>query len=96
MGAFHIFWDRSNVYEGAYPKNLPLSASAGVGPTLLDVGALRFLTASDADEGAVWFASDAGLARKGPFCIGDEDEIDESSASMAINRIKAPGQVQRL
>ena len=65
-----------------------LFVSSGVGPTL-DVGVSRCLTASDANEGAVWFASTAGLAQKGPFCVSDEDEIDESSASVAINGIKA-------
>ena len=38
--------------------------------------------ASDADEGAAWFASPAGFGSESPFFVGDANGMDESSASL--------------
>jgi len=54
----------------------------------MSASALRRSLASDADEGAAWFASPAGFGSESPFSVSDANEMDDSSASLQGNGIK--------
>ena len=55
----------------------------------MSASALRRSLASDADEGAAWFASPAGFGSESPFSVSDANEMDDSSASLQGNGINA-------
>ena len=49
---------------------------------------MRRSLASDADEGAAWFASVAGSCPEPALSVVDANEIDEPSASLQSNGMK--------
>jgi hypothetical protein len=56
----------------------------------MSASALRRSLASDADEGAAWFASPAGFSSGLWFSFSDANEMDDSSASLKENGMKMP------
>ena len=58
---------------------------------MIPQGTLRRSLASDADEGAAWFASPAVFGLESQFPAGDANEMDESSASLTGNGMKLSG-----